>query len=81
MGQGYSSGGGAKAERTTIIVPTLEREAEKRCPGCGEYRTLKDGFYRNVSRFDGVSSLCKICTKEQEMARYWRRQGVGRDGS
>ena len=46
----------------------------KRCPKCGETKPL-DGFYRNRSQRDGLTSQCKECHRSNQRAYYEANRG------
>ena len=39
--------------------------AEKRCPKCGQTKTVRD-FWKDVTRGDGLSTQCKVCRGDRQ---------------
>lgn len=44
-------------------------EGKKECGRCSEWKYLDD-FHKDVSRWDGLSGMCKLCAIEAQRARY-----------
>ena len=67
MGLGYRSNQRTKGESPTILVPSLAPDNDKWCYKCKKYKSIKDSFYGEASRWDGLKPICKECDNERRV--------------
>lgn len=58
-----------KYDATTRLFDVKEGVNKKKCRMCQLFKTL-DQFYKHPSNSDGLSSLCKVCHREDSTRRY-----------
>ena len=73
MGSGYCSGQSSTAKSITILVPSLEPDDVRWCPGCESYVATKR-FYGAAGRSTGRGSYCKSCDNKHRVARRRKAQ-------